>query len=89
MSRYRDNAVRNDEVNDMVAPVQAHPSETSVMNPTAVPVTPHTAAPAPKQWIFSTNRKLGPMVILGFLVVFYFVSPYLPHALREFLVSLR
>lgn len=40
-------------------------------------------------WIFTRYRSLGPIVIGGLLVVFYFVSPHLPQAFRDFLATLR
>ena len=76
--------MRKEEVEDMAAPVQIDPLENHVKIDSTT-VRPDVRS----QWIFSRNRTLGPAVISAFLILFYFVSPYLPKAILDFLGSLR
>jgi len=70
----------------MAPAVQDHPVEATSMQA-------HQARLSEKNlssgWIFTRNRSLGPIVIGALLVLFYFVSPYLPQAFRDFLATLR
>lgn len=82
MSRGRSNAVRQEEVEDMestlqeVVPMPTHAAGTESKNLMNVAV--HSAP----------NRAIAPLVLLGILILLFFVSPYLPIGVREYISAL-
>lgn len=82
VSRCQTNAVRKEEVEEMASPVQE-----VISMPTAVAVkeSKDTVNIAAHQ---APNRAMAPIVILGVLVVLFFVSPYLPTGVREYISAL-
>lgn len=70
----------------MAPAVRQHPMEATSMQAYPAPITDKHLS---SEWIFTRNRSLGPIVIGMLLVMFYFVSPYLPQAFRNFLATLH
>jgi len=82
MARYRDNALRKEDsgmatpVHD-IASVTATAKKQQEMNSASTPVISA-----------SNHRSMAPLVILGFLIFFFFVSPLLPIGVREYISAL-
>lgn len=85
MTRRYDNAVRKEDWDMENAVQEIHPMPAiDALGPRGVSEVSHTGVEPPA----SPKRAYAPLAILGFLVILFFVSPYLPMGVREYISAL-
>lgn len=84
MSRQRGNAVRKERSRIMASPVQ----EIVSMPPGIVEQQEKQKTMSVPTHYVAPNRAIAPAALLGFLLLCFLVSPYLPTGVREYISAL-